>query len=141
MISSAFICVWVESHLISPPLPDSIYFLCPLLSCSPAFLMQSENYIFPDEAALEPTKPRRQVSALWVWSHAAFFVVGLSLLVWLIYAYWTQIEQLIAHVGWGIALVIVLNIVRHFGRSFSMYMAVSPEHRHFKFRSALFARF
>ena len=103
--------------------------------------MQSENYIFPDESALEPTRPRRQVSALWLWSHAIFFIVGLSLLIWLVYAYWTQIGELISHVGWGIAVVCGLNIVRHFGRSFSMYMAVSPEHRHFKFRSALFARF
>jgi uncharacterized protein (TIRG00374 family) len=103
--------------------------------------MQSENYLYPDEEALEPKAPRKPVSKLWLASHGVFFAVGLALLIWLVYAYWAQVEQSIINAGWGILLVIALNILRHFGRSFSMYLAVSPEHRNFKFRSALLARF
>ena len=103
--------------------------------------MQSEEQLYPDEAALAPKNPKRQVSRLWIASHAAFFLIGLALLIWLVYAYWAQVEQSIVNAGWGIALVCLLNIVRHCGRSFSMYLAVSPEHRNFKYRSALFARF
>ena len=103
--------------------------------------MQTEDYLYPDEEALEPKAPRKPVSTIWLVSHGAFFAVGLALLIWLIYAYWAQVEQSIVNAGWGILLVIALNILRHFGRSFSMYLAVSPEHRNFKYRSALFARF
>ena len=103
--------------------------------------MQTEDYLYPDEEALEPKAPRKPVSTIWLVSHGAFFAVGLALLIWLVYAYWAQVEQSIVNAGWGILLVIALNILRHFGRSFSMYLAVSPEHRNFKYRSALFARF
>jgi uncharacterized protein (TIRG00374 family) len=103
--------------------------------------MESENYLYPDEEAIEPEAPRKPVSTIWLVSHGVFFAVGLALLIWLVYAYWAQVEQSIINAGWGILLVIGLNILRHFGRSFSMYLAVSPEHRNFKFRSALLARF
>jgi uncharacterized protein (TIRG00374 family) len=103
--------------------------------------MQTENYLYPDEEALEPKTPRKPVSPVWLISHGVFFIIGLALLIWLVYAYWAQVEQSVVNAGWGILLVIALNIVRHFGRSFSMYLAVSPEHRNFKYRSALFARF
>src|SRR4051794_35552014 len=103
--------------------------------------MESENYLYPDEKAIEPKAPRKPVSTLWLASHAAFFLIGLALLIWLVYAYWAQVEQSVLNAGWGILLVIALNLLRHLGRSFSMYMAVSPEHRNFKYRSALFARF
>ena len=103
--------------------------------------MQTENYLYPDEEALEPKTPRKPASTVWLASHAAFFLIGLALLIWLVYAYWAQVEQSIVNAGWGILLVVALNILRHFGRAFSMYLAVSPEHRNFKYRSALLARF
>lgn len=103
--------------------------------------MQSENYLFPDEQAIEPKVPRKPVSTVWLVSHGAFFLVGLALLIWLVYAYWDQVKESVINAGWGILLVIALNMLRHFGRAFSMYMAVSPDHRNFRYRSALFARF
>jgi uncharacterized protein (TIRG00374 family) len=103
--------------------------------------MQTEDYLDPDEEALEPKAPRKPVSTVWLVSHGVFFVIGLALLIWLVYAYWAQVEQSIINAGWGIVVVCLLNLVRHFGRSFSMYLAVAPEYRNFKFRSALLARF
>ncbi|MFL6374433.1 MAG: lysylphosphatidylglycerol synthase domain-containing protein [Pyrinomonadaceae bacterium] len=102
--------------------------------------MESENYLYPDESAIEPQRPRKPVSKAWLATHAALFLVGLTLLIWLVYGHWPQIEQSIVHAGWGILLVIGLNLLRHCCRAFSMYMAVAPEHRNFNYRSALFAR-
>ncbi|HTH51780.1 MAG TPA: hypothetical protein VL501_07600, partial [Pyrinomonadaceae bacterium] len=102
--------------------------------------MQSEVDLIPDNDTVT-VEPKKKVSPLWLWSHIVFFLVGLALLVWLIYAYWAQVRDSIVNVGLGIFLVIALNLLRHLGRAFSMYMAVSPAHRNFKYRSALLARF
>lgn len=104
--------------------------------------MQSENYLEPDSTGAEPpttTIPR--VKGLWLWLHLIGFAIGLSLLVWLIYNYWDQVRQSVVNVGWGFVFVIGLNITRHFLRAASMYRAVDPEHRNFKYRSAVAARF
>jgi uncharacterized protein (TIRG00374 family) len=102
--------------------------------------MQSDVNPIPD-ADTVIVEPKKKVSPLWLWSHILFFLVGMGLLVWLIYAYWGQVRDSIVNVGAGVLVVIALNLLRHFGRAFSMYMAVSPDHRNFKYRSALLARF
>src|SRR4051794_8814083 len=103
--------------------------------------MQSEQYLDTDRETITPEKPRKPVSALWLWTHGLVFAVGLTLLVWLVYRYWDDINKSVLNVGWGIVVVLALNLARHFGRAFSMYMAVSPDHRNFKYRNALLARF
>lgn len=102
--------------------------------------MQGDEELYSDDDTI-PVEPKKKVTALWLWTHIVFFLVGLSLLVWLVYAYWGQVRDSVLNVGIGILLVIALNLVRHLGRAFSMYMAVSPDHRNFKYRSALLARF
>jgi uncharacterized membrane protein YbhN (UPF0104 family) len=103
--------------------------------------MQSENYPEPDTNAADERTVKLPSSKVWLWLHAITFLVGLSLLTWLIYNYWEQVRQSVMNVGWGFLIVVGLNITRHFLRSLSMYRAVDPDHRTFKYRSALAARF
>lgn len=104
--------------------------------------MQSENYLEPDTTADEKKATKLpKVKGLWLWLHAIGFTIGFSLLVWLIYNYWEQVRQSVLNVGWGFVFVIGLNVTRHFLRALSMYRAVDPEHRSFKYRSAVAARF
>lgn len=104
--------------------------------------MQSENYLDADTNASErPTSKLPKINGLWLWLHAIGFTIGLSLLVWLIYHYWDQVRQSIVNVGWGFVFVMGLNISRHFLRALSMYRAVDPAHRTFKYRNAVAARF
>jgi hypothetical protein len=76
-----------------------------------------------------------------LWLHAIGFTIGFSLLVWLIYNYWDQVRQSVVNVGWGFVFVVGLNITRHLLRALTMYRAVDPAHRTFKYRSAVAARF
>lgn len=104
--------------------------------------MQSENHLEADTNAPEQSAAKLpKVKGLLLWLHAIGFAIGLSLLVWLIYHYWDQVRQSIANVGWGFVFVMGLNITRHFLRALSMYRAVDPAHRTFKYRSAVAARF
>ncbi len=104
--------------------------------------MQSENFLEPeiDVANKKPTQLPK-VKGMWLWLHAFAFTVGFSLLVWLVYSYWDQVRESVRNVGWGFIFVIALNITRHFLRALSMYRAVDPDHRTFKYRSAVAARF
>lgn len=104
--------------------------------------MQSANDLQSETTVAEQkqsTLPR--VKGLWLWLHAIGFTIGFSLLIWLIYNYWEQVRQSIVNVGWGFLIVLGLNIARHFLRALSMYRAVDPDHRTFKYRSAVGARF
>lgn len=100
-----------------------------------------------DEAVLTadqgPTgESSRSKRALLFWLHAITFILGLGLLVLLVkwIGYKTILESL-AQVGWGFLAIIALNVLRHFIRAASMYLAVPREHRNFKYRSAVAARF
>lgn len=103
--------------------------------------MQSENYLESNTDADNEATKRPSSKGVWLWVHAITFFVGLSLLAWLIYHYWEQVRQSVLNVGWGFLIVLGLNITRHFLRALSMYRAVDPDHRTFKYRSALAARF
>ncbi len=69
-------------------------------------------------------------------------IVGLLLLFSLLYfvGYHTILDSL-TQVGWGFIPIIILNVGRHIFRSYSMYLAVPPQHRNFKFRQVIAARF
>lgn len=74
--------------------------------------------------------------------HALTFTLGLSVLAFVIYKIGYQnIFDSVTRVGWGFFVVIALNLSRHFSRAASLYLAVEPQHRTFKYRSAVAARF
>jgi hypothetical protein len=96
-----------------------------------------------DEAviAAKPDKPKSK-KVLMFWLHGITFVLGLGLLVLLVrwIGYKVVLESL-SKVGWGFLAIIALNVLRHFLRSASMYLAVPKEERNFKYMSAVAARF
>jgi len=75
-----------------------------------------------------------------IWFHSIAFLLGLAALIWLTNKYWGPVSESLAKVGWGFFLIVALNLTRHLLRALSMYLAVGPEHRNFKYRSALAAR-
>lgn len=105
--------------------------------------MQRENILESDPPTVESPapKPRSHKVNLMIWAHAVAFLLGLVALVWLTYKYREPVLESLARVGWGFALIAGLNITRHLLRAFSMYLAIAPEHRNFKYRSAIAARF
>lgn len=106
--------------------------------------MQSENVFEPDLQTVEaPAEdPKSNKTTLWIAVHAFTFLLGLGLLFYVVYRLGYQnIFESVSGVGWGFLLVAGLNITRHFSRAASMYLAVAPEHRTFKYRSAVAARF
>ncbi|MEQ1645851.1 MAG: lysylphosphatidylglycerol synthase domain-containing protein [Pyrinomonadaceae bacterium] len=74
--------------------------------------------------------------------HAVTFLIGLALLVFVIYriGYQSLLDSL-ATIGWGFLIILGLNVTRHFLRAASLYRAVAPDHRKFKYRNAVAARF
>ena len=106
--------------------------------------MQSENVLVSDlpTTVTSPENSRSNKANLWLWIHLGAFVLGVTVLASVIYKIgYLSILQSVTHVGWGLLLIIALNITRHFARAASMYLAVEPEHRTFKYRSAVAARF
>ncbi len=109
-----------------------------------AVVMQSENLL---DTSLQPAgnkwvKLRSKKTNLLILVHGTAFIMGLVLLVFVMYwlGYRTILESL-SRVGWGFLPIIALNVTRHFLRASSLYLAVPPEHRNFKYRSAVAARF
>lgn len=106
--------------------------------------MQSENYLESEIQPVDPpTKNRRSNKApILISIHAVTFLLGLGLLIFVVYriGYQNLLDSL-ATVGWGFLLILGLNTARHFLRAASMYWAVAPDHRTFKYRNAVAARF
>jgi len=106
--------------------------------------MQSENAPGPDTKTADATLGAgRSNKKNWLVSFQAItFLLGASLLAFVIYRIGYQsILEAISRVGWGIFVIIALNQFRHFLRALTLYLAVAPEHRTFKYRSAVAARF
>src|SRR6476660_7388277 len=99
--------------------------------------MQTDDAVI----AAKPDKPKSK-KVLMFWLHGITFVLGLGLLVLLVrwIGYKVVLESL-SKVGWGFVAIIALNVLRHFLRSASMYLAVPKEERNFKYMSAVAARF
>jgi len=104
--------------------------------------MQSENTLDTDLAPVKAgiSKPRSMKANLMIGLHAVTFLLGLSLLFYLFKWYWPTILESIAKVGYGFLFIVLLNLARHFLRAASMYLAIHPERRNFKYRSAVAAR-
>jgi len=106
--------------------------------------MQGENEINTD-LDLESGKETSSSSGkrnLLIGMQALLFLFGVALLVFVIYQIGHEnVLESVSRVGWGFVVIILLNLARHMLRAASMYLAVAPEHRTFKFRSAVAARF
>jgi len=104
--------------------------------------MQSEE-LLQAEAALgeQPTKTSTRHKTLFLSLHIMAFVAGLAAVVVLIYYNRETISTDLARVGWGFLVLVSLNITRHLFRAASMYRAIAPEMRTFKYRRAVAARF
>jgi len=106
--------------------------------------MQSENVL---ESEIPPTelpaaKSKSHKTTILIWVHALTFFLGVALLVFVIYKIgYGKIVDSLAAVGWGFFAVLALNITRHFARALSLYLAIDPKHRTFKYRSVVAARF
>jgi hypothetical protein len=105
--------------------------------------MQTENYLEPESSAVEPAKKMgSRKKNLLIWIHGITFLAGLVLLVVVIYKIGYQsIVESVSNVGWGFLAILGLNILRHFMRAASMYLALDPGVRTFKYRNAVAARF
>jgi uncharacterized membrane protein YbhN (UPF0104 family) len=106
--------------------------------------MEPKNVEFEVKDPGETGDPRRSPHGrnVMIGAHGVAFLFGVGLLVFLIYNVgYRSILESISNVGWGFIFVFALNFIRHICRAASMYFAVEPEHRNFKFRSALAARF
>lgn len=104
--------------------------------------MQSEKLAQSDSLTVENQAPRARSKkfTLMIWFHAIAFLLGFAALIWLIYKYWNPVSESLSGVGWGFFLIVALNLTRHFLRALSMYVAVAPEQRTFKYRWAVAAR-
>jgi uncharacterized membrane protein YbhN (UPF0104 family) len=107
--------------------------------------MQGGNSLEPEITAValaDDEQTPSNKSTLWILLHALGFLLGIGLFIYVVYqiGYQTIVES-VANVGWGFLVILVLNLARHLSRAASMYLAVQPEHRSFKYRSAVAARF
>jgi len=77
-----------------------------------------------------------------LWAQFIIFFFGLGLLVLVVYKIGFQtIFDALSSIGWGFLLIVALNGARHLIRAWCIYLAIPPQHRSFKFRYALAARF
>ncbi len=104
--------------------------------------MQSENLVETDSPVTETDeKPKGRHKTIFFLLHITAFAAGLAVVITLVYFNRETISTSLLRVGWGFALLISLNLTRHLLRAASMYRAVAPEQRTFKYRSAVAARF
>jgi uncharacterized membrane protein YbhN (UPF0104 family) len=104
--------------------------------------MQSEDVLEHSHPPLRATEPKRsRKSKLLFWVHGVTFTLGLSFLIYLIYRIGYQnVLDSVSKVGWGFLAIFGLNFTRHLIRAASLYIAVEPEQRTFKYRHAAAAR-
>jgi hypothetical protein len=106
--------------------------------------MQSENpAISGSEIQIEPETIKSSKNRKWMISiHGLAFLIGFTVFGIVIYrAGYRDLFDSVSNVGWGILLIVLLNLSRHFMRAATLYLAVAPESRTFKYRSAVAARF
>lgn len=100
--------------------------------------MSIENLTEDDPLA---DQKKSQFKGLMVYFQLASFLIGVSLLILVIYEIGLKtIGDALSRVGWGFLIVIGLNGSRHLLRALSLYLAIPPQHRTFKFRYAVAAR-
>lgn len=106
--------------------------------------MQSENLVESDTPTVPSGSPRSSSGKkkVLLWVHAATFLLGLALLGVLIHKIgYDKILEPLSAVGWGFAVVLLLNLIRHFGRAASLYVAIEPRYRTIHYMDVVAARF
>lgn len=106
--------------------------------------MHSENLLESDLPPLknQAARSKSNKTTILIWVHAVTFFLGLVLLGYVIYRIgYHNILESVARVGWGFFVVVALNFSRHLARAASLYLAIEPEHRTFKYRNVAAARF
>jgi uncharacterized membrane protein YbhN (UPF0104 family) len=104
--------------------------------------MERSEAVLEGEPITDDKRTPKGRKVLMFWLHVITFALGVGLLVLLVwYIGWKTILESLRTVGWGFVPVILLNLLRHFLRSASMYLAVPKEERNFKYMSAVAARF
>lgn len=104
--------------------------------------MHPENLSEATPSAIEdkPEKNTGRNKTLWVVLHVAAFIAGLGVLISLVFKYRDDISSAFAGVGLGFLVLVSCNLTRHLLRAASMYRAIDPEKRTFRYRSAVAAR-
>ena len=104
--------------------------------------MHTEDLLEPGSPIIEdkPVKQASRNTTLWIFLHVVAFLAGLGVLIALVFKYRADISSAFAGVGFGFLLLIGCNLTRHLLRAASMYRAIDPEKRTFRYRSAVAAR-
>lgn len=101
----------------------------------------TEDEPLPMETVIAESQKSKYGSPM-LWLQLITFVLGLGVLVFVVYKIGFQtIFHAFAKVGWGFLLIVALNGARHFIRALCIYLAIPAEHRSFKYRYAVSARF
>ena len=105
--------------------------------------MQSNSHSRGEDPGIEDIKKKSSKRRNLIFSaHGIAFLIGFTVLAVVIYRIgYRDLLDSVANVGWGILLIISLNLTRHLLRAATLYLAVAPELRTFKYRSAVAARF
>lgn len=106
--------------------------------------MQSENPAISDKVvpAEQPAAKSSKKRKLMFSIQGLAFVIGFTILAVVIYRIgYRDLFDSVSNVGWGIFIIVLLNLSRHLLRAATLYLAVAPELRTFKYRSAVAARF
>lgn len=100
----------------------------------------TENESLPIEKSVAENKSKFGSPLLWI--QFVTFILGSGLLVFVIYKIGFQtIIDAFAKIGWGFLAIVALNGTRHFIRALCIYLAIPAQHRTFKYRYAVSARF
>lgn len=103
--------------------------------------MSTENVLSTGSPAIEEPKKRgTRRKTLFVMLHGLAFAAGLTAVIILVFYHRVTISEALLDVGWGFLVLVSLNLSRHLLRAASMYKAIDPARRTFKYRSAVAAR-
>jgi len=76
-----------------------------------------------------------------IWLQGVIFLLGLSLLVFLLYKIgFGTVYETISQIGWGFLLIVATNFSRHLIRASCIYFAIPKEFRNVTYRNVLAAR-
>jgi hypothetical protein len=101
--------------------------------------MQTEDLLSSDPE--QRSKKRYSKKSILFSVQGLTFLLGFGLLTFVIYRIgYRSLLDAVSNVGWGIFAIIALNLSRHLLRAATLYIAVAPDVRTFKYRSAVAAR-
>lgn len=93
-----------------------------------------------ENRAAETTRKSKIKNSMLV-LQAVVFLAALALLFYVLSKIGLQkIGEALKSVGWGFLIIVALNGSRHLLRALSIYLAIAPDHRTFKYRYAVAAR-